>query len=212
MPERMRNLYKEMSDAAKNLNLEINAKNDVDTSYRQFYLKNDRNAARAIIFLSCIVIAVFTFSDALFFDLSILFLVTVAIRIGIIICSLIVANQIASLDNFEIFDKMCLSLMIILGFGILAVYIAVPDSIISQLLIVDITVLTIYLVVPTRFTYQIIPASILSIPRKFHPEFLPQFLAFSLLISLELLSQFSCTLTVGKSFKITKPSKSLRGS
>jgi signal transduction histidine kinase len=53
--------------------------------------------------------------------------------------------------------------MIIISCGILAVYIGAPDSIISQLLIVDIAVLTIYLVVPTRFTYQIIPAAILSI-------------------------------------------------
>ena len=163
MPEKLRNLYKKIGDAAKKFNLVINIKNDVEPSYRQFYLKNDRNVARAIIFLSCLVIAIFTVSDSLFFELSFVFFVTVAIRIGLILCSLIAASYIANLDNFEIFDKVCLSLMVILSVGILAVYIGVPDSIISQLLVVDIAVLTIYLVVPTRFTYQIIPASILSI-------------------------------------------------
>jgi hypothetical protein len=89
MPEKLRNLYRKIGDAAKKFNIVINIKNDVEPSYRQFYLKNDRNVARAIIFLSCLVIAVFVVSDSLFLSYPSCFLLPVAIRIGLILCSLI---------------------------------------------------------------------------------------------------------------------------
>ena len=136
---------------------------DTETQYREFYFKNDINVTRNVIAFISIIIGLFVISDFLIFHLSLTFFVLVAIRISLIFFSVFIFKYFSHLNDYNLYDKLCIFWMTMLSVGILAINVSRPQNFLPQIVILDVGILVAYLIIPTRFVYQAIPASIFSI-------------------------------------------------
>lgn len=106
--------------------------------------------------------ALLIIGDYLFVGFTPIFFALVALRIALIVYSLLQIRYLSHVKDYKAYDKSIFIYMLVVTIGVLFINFSRPENFIIHIIIVDMLVLVFYLVMPTRFIYQALPSWIFS--------------------------------------------------
>ncbi len=133
---------------------------DEENCYRQFYLKADLNIAKKGLLLITIPLAAFAFNDYQFLKLSSEFFGLLALRLSLLIFSVLVVIRISRIGHYRLYDKTVTlsALILLLGCGVINA--TRPQEFVAQVALTITSIFILYLVIPNRFLYQSLLATV----------------------------------------------------
>ncbi len=131
-----------------------NSSKEQEDAYRKFYLKANINQTKWGILLFIIPIFSFIINDYTFFGLSFELAGLAAIRIFLVLASLLEYIQIRKTTSPRSYDRtvFIVSAVWLIGGG--AINFFRPENFVAQAILTSISIFVIYLVIPFRFEYQ----------------------------------------------------------
>ena len=136
---------------------------DQEDKYREFHLRKDIKQARIAILLFTVPLIAFAFNDYQFFGLSQEFYGLVAIRLGVLLYTIVVFIQIEKTASFRKYDRSisAYTLIVLICSGIINA--TRPQNFVAQVIITIIALFVVCMVTPNRFINQIFLASIAAV-------------------------------------------------
>ena len=110
-----------------------------------------------------LTIALFAIGDYMFFGFSLKFYVLSALRLALIVYSIVQVRYIGRVKNYRSYDTSTFIYLLAVVVGILLVNSTRPENFLPHIIVIDAAVFVFYLVIPIRFIYQALPSLIFSL-------------------------------------------------
>jgi diguanylate cyclase (GGDEF)-like protein len=131
---------------------------DTDTEFRESHRLEDLEQARAVITIVAVMVAAFSYVDLLFYKLTGMFYILVAVRVLFCVLSYVVGTGLKRHKKLHQIDLAIFFWTISLAILTLGVNLVRPSYFNDNILLHSVMILGTYVLLPNRFIFKIIPA------------------------------------------------------
>ncbi len=128
--------------------------------YRNFFFRSDLAQSRMVLIILTVAIAIFGLSDYPILGLSTIFVVVEALRLLVIVYSVLTISRLNRSSNYRSYDRTLFIYLLVFIVFSLFVNATRPQGFAIQAIIVGISVFAFYLALPTKFLNQAVLSTI----------------------------------------------------